>query len=83
MLKKAESSITKDLDLVLFIRRQRLQTFTKFATLNLRQRFVVEKMETMLIRESSDLDDSTSEDDELEQVNEFDLMYHGRKIVSS
>ena len=74
MLKKAESSITKELDLVKFIHRQRLQTFTTLATLNASQRFVVDKMATMLIRESSDLDDSTSNDDELEQVNEFDVM---------
>ena len=65
MLAKAQSSVTKELDLVKFIHRQRLQTFAILATLNGRQRFMVDKMATMLIRESSDLNDSTSLDDEL------------------
>jgi len=59
MAAKADISVTKELDLVKFIRRQRLQTFATLATLNVRQQFIVDKMAHLLIRESSDLDEST------------------------
>ena len=44
---------------------------------------MVDKMATMLIRESSDLDDSTSDDDELDQVNGFDAQQHSKSIAKS
>lgn len=44
---------------------------------------MVDKMADMLIRESSDLDDSTSQDDELEQVNLADAQEYGKSIVHS
>ena len=65
MAAKADISVTKELDLVKFIRRQRLQTFATLATLNVRQQFIVEKMAHLLIRESSEQNESTDSDEEL------------------
>ena len=44
---------------------------------------MLDKMANLLIRESSDLDDSTSQDDELEQVNTVDAQEFGKSIVHS
>ena len=45
-----------------FIQRSRLTTFTNLASLNARQRTVADKMSTMLIRESSALDEDSDFD---------------------
>lgn len=83
MLGKAETSVNKELDLIKFIQRQRQNTFSNLATLNARQQFMVDKMSTMLIRESSDLNDRTDTDDELMQENVVDIEHHSRKIFLS
>ena len=44
---------------------------------------MLDKMANLLIRESSDLDDSTSTDDELEQVNREDVQEFGKGIAHS
>ena len=44
---------------------------------------MLEKMANLLVRESSDLDSSTSPDDELEQVNIVDAQESGKSIVNS
>ena len=44
---------------------------------------MLDKMANLIIRESSDLDDSTSQDDELEQVNIVDAQEFGKSIVHS
>ena len=44
---------------------------------------MLDKMANLLIRESSDLDDSTSTDDELEQVNREDVQEFGKSIAHS
>lgn len=44
---------------------------------------MVDKMSTMLIRESSDLNDRTDTDDELQQENMVDIEHHSRKIFLS
>ena len=44
---------------------------------------MADKMSTMLIRESTDFDDSTEEDFELAQENIPDITEHGRKIFKS
>lgn len=69
MLNKADTAIIKELDLIKFLQRQRLTTFNLLATMNARHSFIADKMATMIIRESSDLDGSTEEDFELEQEN--------------
>jgi len=45
--------------------------------------FIVDKMSTMLVRDSSDLDDSTENDMELEQENVPDVQSHSEKIFTS
>ena len=63
-MNKATSKLDKELDLRKFIYRQRLQTTAILGLLNGRQSFFVDKMSQMVIRESSNLDE-TSTDGEL------------------
>ena len=76
MLAKSEISINKELDLVKFLRRMRLFTFATLALLSRRQQFIGDNLSTMLMRESSDFDDSTSDDEELNEENEPDIENH-------
>ena len=62
MLERSEFQISEELDLVKFIQRSRLTTFTNLASLDARQRTVADKMSTMLIRESSALDEDSDFD---------------------
>ena len=62
MLRRADFKISEELDLVKFIQRSRLTTFTNLASLNARQRTIADKMSTMLIRESSGLDEDSDFD---------------------
>ena len=73
MLEKADGSISRELDLIKFIQRQRLTTFATLASMSSRQKFVADKLATMIIRESSDLNDSSEDDFELEQENVDDI----------
>ena len=66
MIAKAKSSVEKELDLVKFIQRQRLTTFSVLTIFNGRQKFIADKMATKLIRESSDLNEGTSDDFQLD-----------------
>ena len=83
MMAKAEASIAKEMDLVKFLYRQRLTSFATMATLDGRQQFIVDKMSTMIIRESSDLDESSEDDFELDQTNVLDIEQHSRTIFAS
>ena len=53
------------------------------ALLNSRQQYMAEKMATMTIRESSDLDGSTEEEFVLDHENKFDFKYHNRNFEFS
>ena len=44
---------------------------------------MADKMSTLLIRESTDFDDSTEDDFELEQENVLDITEHGKRIFKS
>ena len=44
---------------------------------------MVDKMSTMVIRESSDLNDHTDFDDELVQENMMDIEHHSHRIFNS
>ena len=44
---------------------------------------MADKMSTMLIRESTDFDESTEDDFELAQENVLDITEHGKKIFNS
>ena len=83
MIQKANESVFKELDLIKFIQRQRLTTFTTLATFNSRQKFVADKLATKIIRESSDLCDNSEDDFELEQENVLDIEHHSEKIFRS
>ena len=76
MLAKSEISMNKELDLVKFMRRMRLFTFATLALLSRRQQYIGDNLSTMLMRESSDFDDSTSDDEELNEENEPDIEHH-------
>ena len=76
MLAKSEISMNKELDLVKFMRRMRLFTFATLALLSRRQQYIGDNLSTMLMRESSDFDDSTSDDGELNEENEPDIEHH-------
>ena len=81
ILAKAHRRIEKELDLVKFVHRQRLTTFATMALLNPEQRFVVDKMSTMVARESSDPEESSDNADlELEQENVADVQKYSRQV---
>ena len=61
---KSQSSMKKELDLVKFIQRQRITMASLMALLSGKQKLFVDKMSQMLIRESSNFE-LTSHDDEL------------------
>ena len=69
--------------MVKFMHRSRLTTFAALASLNGRQQYMADKMSTLLIRESTDFDDSTEDDFELEQENVLDITEHGKRIFKS
>ena len=83
IMAKASNTVTKELNLVKFLKRQRLNTFATLATLNGGQRFICDKMSQLLIRESSDLDDSTSDDNALMQERMKDVQQYGTRVFSS
>ena len=83
MLNKSTVAIQKELDLVKFMRRMRLLTYATLAKLNRRQLFIADNLSSMLIRESSDFNDSTSDDGELNEENEPDIEQHSSTILQS
>lgn len=74
MLLKSQSKISKELDLRKFIYRQRLQTTAILGLLTGRQNFFVDKMSQLVIRESSNLDE-TSDDSELSDWQQDNMDY--------
>ena len=63
LLKKAKSTLKKELDLQKFIVRQRAAMTSNIAVLTGHQKSFVDKFSQLTIRESSDLMDMTSETD--------------------
>ena len=82
MISKSEVLVNKELDLVKFLQRQRLTIWALLALLNTRQQFMVDKMATMVLRESSGSDEE-SDDRELEQENMPDVLEHGKRSITS
>ena len=68
-VKKTRSSIKKEMDLVKFVQRQRMMVTSLMGLLTGRQKGFVDKMSKMLIRESSNWE-NTSLDDELSNDEE-------------
>ena len=82
MMMKSESSLTKELDLRKFIYRQRLQTTAILGLLSGAQSFFVDKMSQLVIRESSNLEE-TSSDDELSDLQGKDTMDYAKNMTLS
>ena len=82
MLNKSGSILQKELDLRKFIYRQRLTTTAILGLLNGRQSFFVDRMSQMVIRESSNLDE-TSSDNELSDWQNDNMDYAKRMVTSS
>ena len=74
MILKSQSSLSKELDLRKFIYRQRLQTTAILGLLSGRQSFFVDKLSQLVIRESSNLDE-TSSDEELSDWQRDNMDY--------
>ena len=83
MLRKADASVARELDLVKFIQRQRLLTFATLSTFNGRQKFIADKMATHLIRESSDMNDRSEDNFELDIEHVRDIDRYTQKIFQS
>ena len=83
MLTKASTSVSRELDLVKFIQRQRLTTFTTLTSFNGRQKFIADKMATNLIRESSDMCDTSENDFKLDKENVQDIEKYSYKTFQS
>ena len=82
-LKKSLIQIDKELDLKKFLYRSRISVASLLGLLTSKQSAFVDKMSQIVIRESSDFDE-TSEDDELEsKQNEKDMNFFVQKMVRS
>lgn len=82
-LKKSLIQIDKELDLKKFLYRSRLNVASLLGLLTSKQSAFVDKMSQIVIRESSDFDE-TSEDDELESRQyEKDMNLFVQKMVRS
>ena len=66
MLRRADSAVAKELDLVKFMQRSRLNSFMALVALSSRQLLIADKISTCLIRESSELSDNSEDDFELD-----------------
>ena len=82
LIQKSQSSITKELDLRKFIYRQRLQSVAILGILSGRQSLFVDKMSQLVIRESSNFEE-TSGDEELSDWQRDDMVYAKRMKQSS
>ena len=83
MQAKADQVVSRELDLIKYIQRQRLNSFLALTAFNGRQKFIADKMSTCLIRESSDLNDNSEDDFELDKENMLDIEQHSHKIFQS
>ena len=83
LLRKSITQIDKELDLKKFLYRSRLNVASLLGLLTSKQSAFVDKMSQIVIRESSDFDE-TSEDDELESRQyEKDMNLFVQKMVRS
>lgn len=73
MMARSSNQVRKELDLVKFLQRQRLTIWALLALLNTRQQFMVDKMASLVLHESSNMDDE-SDDEELGQENLPDVL---------
>ena len=71
---KSQSSLAKEIDFQKFIVRQRLQTNAILGLLSGCQSFFVDKMSQLVIRESSNMEE-TSQDEELSDWQRDNMAY--------
>ena len=83
LMNKAEKQVSDELDLVKFLQRQRVTMYSLLALLSTRQQFMVDKMATMVLRESSDENRKDYGDLDLAQENLADALEHGKRSISS
>mmetsp|Transcript_34452 Transcript_34452/g.42513 ORF Transcript_34452/g.42513 Transcript_34452/m.42513 type:complete len:173 (+) Transcript_34452:541-1059(+) len=81
MVTKSRSSITKELDLRKFLIRQRISMVALMGLLKGRQSFFVDKMSQLIIRESSNMEE-TSEDTQLSDWEQDGMNYTKRMVES-
>ena len=76
ILAKTERKVSKELDLIKFIKRQRIQSYAMLASLETQQQYFIEKLSSMQIWESSDFNDSSNDDPEVEEerVQDFNAV---------
>ena len=70
MLKRADSEVAKELDIVKYIQRSRLNSIMMLILLSSHQKLIADKMSTCLIRESSDLSENSKDEFELDKKYE-------------
>ena len=80
-LSNSKSTLTKEMDLKKFLIRQRLQTTALLGLLSGRQSYLVDKMSQLIIRESSNFEE-TSYDSELSDWQR-DNMHYARVMTHS
>ena len=73
MLKRAESTVARELDLIKYIKRSRLHSLMALISLSSHQQLIADKMSSCLIRESSDLGDSSQDNFDIEKDQEYDF----------
>ena len=81
LLVKSQSKLQKELDLKKFIHRQRVTMTAILGLLSGRQSYFVDKMSQLIIRESSNLEE-TSDDTELSDWGRDD-MHHMKDLFNS
>ena len=82
MLMKSQSSLQKEMDLKKFIMRQRLQTISLLSLLNGRQSFFVDRLSQMVVRESSNFE-WTSSDQNLSDKNRDSKITHNVQSMTN
>ena len=72
---KSESIISKQLDLKKFLWRQQIHTTAVMALLSGKQSYLVEKMSQLTIKESTD-SENTSFDEDLDDMQQENMNYY-------
>ena len=81
LLSKSQQTLDKELDLRKFIHRQRVQTTAVLGLLSSNQSLFVDKMSELVIRESSNFEEESSDKELYEVYNENEI--YTEKITKS
>ena len=83
MLNNAESAVARELDLVKYIQRSRSNSLFALITLEGRQKSIVDKLSTFLMRESSGLSENSQDNFWLDKAQTLDFEHESRRIFNS